>query len=140
MNQIEYIGKQIRKYRKSRSWSAGQLGAMLDPVKSESAVTSWERGRTQPDGDLLIQLCRIFEVEVADFYYNPPSYSDSIGSETEFSADPFLEDVRQVFKSLTDKGKQKVVEYAKDLARADYYTKREEVRNDRYFEPNQEIA
>lgn len=80
MDQIQYIGKQIRRYRKERNWSAGQLGQMLTPKKTESAVTSWERGRTQPDGDILIQLCRLFEVDIADFYYDAPAFDDKTPS------------------------------------------------------------
>lgn len=76
MNQIEYIGAQVRRYRKEKGWTAAQLGQMIEPQKTESAITSWERGRTQPDGDVLIQLCRLFEVEIADFYYDPPEYED----------------------------------------------------------------
>lgn len=80
MDQIQYIGKQIRRYRKDRGWSAGQLGQMVEPKKTESAVTSWERGRTQPDGDILIQLCRIFQVDIADFYYNPPEFEEKMAA------------------------------------------------------------
>lgn len=78
MNQDEYIGKQIRRFRNERNLSAGQLGQMVNPKKTESAVTSWERGRTSPDGDILIQLCRIFEVDIADFYYDPPGYENKM--------------------------------------------------------------
>lgn len=74
MDQIEYIGKQIRRFRKEKGWSAQELGQKLNPEKSPSTITSWERGRTQPDGDILIQLCRLFETDIADFYYDPPAY------------------------------------------------------------------
>lgn len=80
MNQVEYIGKQIRHFRKKKNWSAAQLGNMLKPVKTESAVTSWERGRTQPDGDILIQLCVLFGAKINDFYYKTPEYEYSIVS------------------------------------------------------------
>lgn len=74
MNQEEYIGKQIRRFRKEKGLSARELGQLIKPKKTDSAITSWERGRTQPDGDTLIQLCRLFEVEITDFYYDPPSF------------------------------------------------------------------
>lgn len=80
MDQIQYTGQQIRRYRKERGWSAGQLGQMVSPKKTESAVTSWERGRTQPDGDVLIQLCRLFEVDIADFYFDPPAFEEKTPS------------------------------------------------------------
>ena len=67
-NQKRYIGQKIRSYRKEHHWSAKELGLLINPVKSEAAVTSWERGRTKPDGDVLIQLCRIFDKDLDDFY------------------------------------------------------------------------
>lgn len=67
-NQKRYIGQKIRSYRSEHHWSARELGSMINPVKSEAAVTSWERGRTEPDGDVLIQLCRIFDKDLDDFY------------------------------------------------------------------------
>lgn len=67
-NQKRYIGQKIRSYRKEHHWSAKELGLLINPVKSEAAVTSWERGRTEPDSDVLIQLCRIFDKDLDDFY------------------------------------------------------------------------
>lgn len=69
MDQKQYIGKKIRDFRKQSGISARSLGKMLEPPKSEAAVTSWERGRTEPDGNVLIQLCHIFGRDFSDFYY-----------------------------------------------------------------------
>ena len=75
MNQKEYIGKTIRRYREDRlGVSADRLGEMLEPPKSGKTVLSWERGRTEPDGNTLIQLCVIFGAKIGDFYYKPADY------------------------------------------------------------------
>lgn len=75
MNQKEYIGKMIRRYREERlGVSADRLGEMLDPPKSGKTVLSWERGRTEPDGNVLIQLCVIFGAKIGDFYHPPAEY------------------------------------------------------------------
>lgn len=74
MNQKQYIGNKIREFRKELGWSSRELGERLTPQKSESAVTSWERGRTEPDGNMLIQLCHLFGKDFKDFYYKMPEY------------------------------------------------------------------
>ena len=93
MNQIEYIGKQIRHYRKAKGWSASELGKMVKPEKTESAITSWERGRTQPDGDMLIQLCILFGVDISDFYYKPAEYHYAVVSLNEDESEDGYVDV-----------------------------------------------
>lgn len=81
MNQKEYIGKKIRHYREDKlGISADKLGEMLDPVKSGKTVLSWERGRTEPDGNMLIQLCVLFGVDISDFYYKPSEYQSAMVS------------------------------------------------------------
>lgn len=72
MNQKQYIGNKIREFRKELGWSSRELGEQLTPPKSESAVTSWERGRTEPDGNVLIQLRHLFGKDFKDFYYKTP--------------------------------------------------------------------
>lgn len=78
MNQKAYIGKKIRELREARNWSSGKLGAMLSNPKSDRGVLSWESGRTSPDAETLMELCILFGVEIADFYYKPPQYMENM--------------------------------------------------------------
>lgn len=86
MDQKQYIGKKIREYRKKAHLSAKDLGQQIKPVKSESAVTSWERGRTEPDGNVLIQLCRILGKDFSDFYYPNKNITQDDTEDQQFSA------------------------------------------------------
>lgn len=94
MNQKEYIGRKIRDLRENNLHiSADKLGEMIEPKKSGKAVLSWERGRTQPDGDTLIQLCTIFGVDISDFYYKTSEYINAIkisSNENDFVDVPVL--------------------------------------------------
>lgn len=78
MDQKQYIGLQIKKYRSAAGLTAEQLGERLNPKRSRNTVTSWERGRTEPDGDTLIQLCKIFGAQIGDFYYKDPHYEYAV--------------------------------------------------------------
>ena len=81
MSQKQYIGKKIRELRESKlKVSAEKLGEMMNPKKSGKAVLSWERGRTQPDADSLIDLCVLFGVDISDFYEKTPEYQYALVS------------------------------------------------------------
>lgn len=69
--------------------SAGKLGEMLNPVKSGKTILSWERGRTEPDGNTLIQLCVIFGVDISDFYFKSNEYHYAVVSLNENSDDGY---------------------------------------------------
>lgn len=56
----EYLAAKIREFRKERELTTEELGELVG--RSKSAIKSWESGRTQPDADKLIELCRIFKV------------------------------------------------------------------------------
>lgn len=36
--------------------------------KSGKTISAWEVGHGQPDADVMIKLCRLFGVDIADFY------------------------------------------------------------------------
>lgn len=92
MSQKKYIGKKIRELREGKLHiSAEKLGEMLTSPKSGKAILSWERGRTQPDADALIDLCVIFGVDISYFYEKTPEYqyalihiNDEIDNDREF--------------------------------------------------------
>lgn len=77
MDQKTYIGKKIRELREAKGWTSAQLGNMLTNRKTDRGVLSWESGRTTPDAETLMELCILFGVEIAEFYYKSPKYMES---------------------------------------------------------------
>lgn len=63
-----YMGQVIRSMRADLGMEAKDLGLALNPTKSPSTVTSWERGETEPSCDCLIQLAELFGIDPGDFY------------------------------------------------------------------------
>ena len=126
MDQNSYIGQQIRHYRKKNGWSARELGEMIKPKKTDSAITSLERGRTQPDGDILIQLCRLFEIEISDFYYDPPSFKNdddqSIDDREELTQDE--KRLLALYRQMEDADKKTFIQNAQLFAFAGEAKKR----------------
>lgn len=60
------IASNIQRFRKTKGLSVDEVGAHVG--KSGKTISAWEVGRGQPDADDLITLCRLFDVDIADFY------------------------------------------------------------------------
>lgn len=60
------IADNIKKSRLEKDLSVEDIGNAIG--KSGKTVSAWEVGRGQPDADTMIRLCRLFDVDIADFY------------------------------------------------------------------------
>lgn len=60
------IARRIKQLRKERGVSVDELGMAVG--KSGKTISAWEVGRGQPDADEMVALCRLFGVDIADFY------------------------------------------------------------------------
>lgn len=62
----KHIAQSIKRFRTGRGMSVDEVGEAVG--KSGKTVSAWEVGRGQPDADTLIALCRLFDVDITDFY------------------------------------------------------------------------
>lgn len=62
----EQIAQNIKRFRLDNRMNVDEVGAAIG--KSGKTVSAWEVGRGQPDADTMIQLCRLFSVDISDFY------------------------------------------------------------------------
>lgn len=63
MNQ-QKIGRFLRELRCEKEWTQEQLAERLGI--SNRSVSRWENGNTMPDFDLLLQLARLYDVDVEE--------------------------------------------------------------------------
>ena len=61
-----YIAKKIRELRKNAGMSVDEFGEGVG--RSGKTVSAWETGRNVPSADMLITICRFFNVNI-DFFY-----------------------------------------------------------------------
>lgn len=64
-NDVLTVGTAIRAARKSRKLSAADLGSMLTPRVSHTAVYKWENGLTEPNLSHLKQISELLGIDVA---------------------------------------------------------------------------
>lgn len=57
----EYIASVLKRLRAESGLTADEVGTLVG--KSGKTVNGWENGRSQPDAELLLQLCDIYKVD-----------------------------------------------------------------------------
>lgn len=60
------IARNIARYRKQNHLTQHQLARLLH--SKNTTVSTWERGGSTPDVEILFQLCRIFGISVVDLF------------------------------------------------------------------------
>lgn len=66
----ELIALNIKRFRKANGLSVDEVGAAVG--RSGKTVSAWEVCVGQPDADMLLSLCALFGVEIADFFSESP--------------------------------------------------------------------
>lgn len=72
----EYIASVLKRLREKSGLTADQVGEMIG--KSGKTVNAWENNRGQPDAEILMQLCSIYNVKNILNEFNPNSERDDI--------------------------------------------------------------
>ena len=62
----------LKQYREQAGLTIREAGRLLG--KSNQTVSAWEQGRGQPDADMFLKLCEVYNVESASVFFGeaPP--------------------------------------------------------------------
>lgn len=132
------IQKNIAKIRKLNGLTQKELASKLGI--SSTNVSSWEQGKSSPDVDTLIEICKILNTSVVEMYgYKAPhpeqsfegvhKYLVDINNDTFKAGSEFnsLEDdekkLLSFYNQLNSEGKEKALEYLEDLTQLHKYKK-----------------
>lgn len=97
------IASNIRRFRTDCGMNVDEVGIAVG--KSGKTISAWEVGRGQPDADAMIALCRLFSVDISDFY----------GREQTTEEQP-ERDLVERYRSLTGEGKRVLSAIAETLS------------------------
>lgn len=103
----DYMASMIREFRKAKGLTTEELGELVG--RSKSAVEAWEIGRTQPDADKLIELCRVLDVDIPDFF--GPSLSRKRGA-----GDDGAKELIDLYQSMDRESRNALMLVARGLA------------------------
>ena len=70
------IADALRRLRKGAGMTVDDVGAAVG--RTGKAVSAWEAGYSQPSAEMLISLCRLFEVDISYFYPPEVTASDAL--------------------------------------------------------------
>lgn len=117
-----YIGDQIRKYRKNKHLTAEQLATKLNI--SRTTLTRYETGVRKVNQDILFKLSEIFNVPINNFYppvdYKTKEEDPSIIKEEEltyqYDLDKMLDNARSFDgKPMTETDRKLIKQYLETL-------------------------
>ncbi|NCA68369.1 MAG: XRE family transcriptional regulator [Clostridia bacterium] len=90
------IAQTLKRLRKNAGYTAGEVGEKVG--KSEKTISGWENDRGQPDADILMQLCDIYNVSdiLAEFRED-----EKIASTGDDERDQLLLDINSAIRGMT---------------------------------------
>lgn len=131
ISKMEKIGINIQNERKRNQMSQKDLAAELN--LTSSSVSNWEKGKSLPDIENLIELCKIFNVssdellgiKPVEFKNRPTSSNISIHPETELE-----EDLIENFRKLNKENKYRSITNVIDLLESQTEDNKETVKKE----------
>ena len=107
----ELIAKKLKELRDQSGLTADEVGALIG--KSGKTVNAWENNRGQPDAEILIQLSDIYHIDNILAAFRPEG-SDALSD---------LKTLETKYRSLNQKGQEKLIDYADDLVCSGKYAR-----------------
>lgn len=63
----QILAAKLREYRELNGFTTRQVGEAIG--KSEKTISAWERGRGQPDADMLLAICTLYNIKDIGVFY-----------------------------------------------------------------------
>ena len=123
------IAKRLKYYRQKKHLTVYEVGERLG--KSGKTVSAWETGRGQPDADMLINLCRLYDIRSIGELYG----ESQLTSNTQMT-DQEIEHIKK-YRELDQRGQQAVDD---TLNRELSYTKKVSIDTKSHNSDDMEIA
>lgn len=106
MTAREYMANKLQYLRKRSGLSVNEVGAAVG--KSGKTVSAWEVGRGQPDADMLVTLCQLFDARISDFFV--PEVSDK------HTLDESESSLVRTYRDADESGKAAIIAVAKAVS------------------------
>lgn len=109
------IAAKLKEFREAAGMTIYEVGEKIG--RSGKTVSAWECGRGQPDADMLLRLCALYDVKsISDFYGEAPPFPALSSEQLRLLS---------VFDELNEEGREKVFAYINDLSMTGIYKKRD---------------
>lgn len=106
-NTRENIASKLKEARAAAGLTAREVGEKIG--KSDKTVHAWENMHGQPDADMLVKLCEIYDVGIQFFFEDDLPDPDQVHVEEERR-------LLAYFRALNEEGREKALSYLEDLS------------------------
>lgn len=115
----QYVANVLKKLRTQSGMTADDVGQLVG--KSGKTVNGWENARSQPDAEMLLKLCDIYNVKdiLAEFQELKLHIVESDNKQK----------LVELYEGLNNIGKRKAIDYMNDLAQIAKYKKSESIKS-----------
>lgn len=111
----EHIANVLKRLRKAKGYTADQVGELIG--KSGKTVNAWENNHGQPDAEMLMMLCDIYEVkDILNEFRETPNTKTPPPLTAEENR------LLNAFSKLNQNGKQEAVNRVEELTEISKYT------------------
>ena len=100
------IATAIRRLRKSAGMTVDDVGAAVG--RTGKAVSAWEAGYSQPSAEMLIDLCRLFGVDISYFYPPEVTAPDALTVDEA--------ELLELYRSLDEMGREMALSAVRGMA------------------------
>ncbi len=117
-----FVGDMLKTRRKELNFSVKCVLEQLQNMGvkiSDKTLYGWENGHRQPDADVFLLLCKIYDIKTIAGM-NRDSSTDG---ESPVILDQSEKELLDLYRELNQEGQEKVVGYARDLVRTCDYKK-----------------
>lgn len=110
----EQLANRLKFFRERAGLTIYEVGDKVG--KSGKTISAWEKGRGQPDADMLLALCDLYKIDsIAELYGETPPAPSCLSSSEAY--------LIEAFRNLNDEGQEKVISYIRDLESTGQYIK-----------------
>ena len=110
----EQLANRLKYFRERAEMTIYEVGERVG--KSGKTISAWEKGRGQPDADMLLTLCQLYKIDSIAELYGEASSASAVLSSSELA-------LIQAFRNFNEEGQEKIITYVRDLESTGQYKK-----------------
>lgn len=114
MDEVRFrLAANIKRFRNENGLSVDDVGCYVG--KKGKTISAWENGRGQPDADEMVKLCRLFGIDIDEFFGVPEDGATASNDNSNILESNPAE-LLDCYSAMTDNAKIALLKIARDLA------------------------
>lgn len=109
------LARRLKYYRERSGMTIYEVGERIG--KSGKTISAWKNGKGQPDADMLMLLCDLYDIaSIAELFGQKIPYPDPI------QEDSGMAELQEIYTALNANGKEELLKHGRLLVKSGEYT------------------